>query len=286
MTNERTTLLIGEENAKKLQDATVLVVGTGGVGGMAVESLARSGVGCLILIDRDIVEASNTNRQLAALTDTVGEAKVQVLADRIHRIDPGIHVIPIHEYYDRDMNERLDALHPDFVLDCIDSLRAKEDLIEYCTSRKIPFVSSMGMARRRDPSRLDALHPDFVLDCIDSLRAKEDLIEYCTSRKIPFVSSMGMARRRDPSRLGICELEKTAGDPLAKRLRIWRRKKGIRETVRVCCSSELPGPAEAGSPLPSMMFVPAAAGLIMAAECVQVLTEAETGRTSKERKYN
>ena len=77
MTNERTTLLIGEENAKKLQDATVLVVGTGGVGGMAVESLARSGVGCLILIDRDIVEASNTNRQLAALTDTVGEAKVQ-----------------------------------------------------------------------------------------------------------------------------------------------------------------------------------------------------------------
>ena len=239
MTNERTTLLIGEENAKKLQDATVLVVGTGGVGGMAVESLARSGVGCLILIDRDIVEASNTNRQLAALTDTVGEAKVQVLADRIHRIDPAIHVSPIHEYYDRDMNERLDALHP-----------------------------------------------DFVLDCIDSLRAKEDLIEYCTTRKIPFVSSMGMARRRDPSRLGICELEKTAGDPLAKRLRIWRRKQGIRETVRVCCSSELPGPAEAGSPLPSMMFVPAAAGLIMAAECVQVLTEAETGRTSKERKYN
>lgn len=235
MANERTALLIGEESASALAEATVLVVGTGGVGGMAVESLARSGVGRLILVDRDVVEASNTNRQLAALTDTVGQPKTEVLAARIRQIDPEIEVIPVCGFYDRNMNDRLDELHP-----------------------------------------------DFVLDCIDSLHAKQDLIEYCTSRKIPFVSSMGMARRKDPSQLAIMELDKTAGDPLAKRLRVWRRKQRIREKVFVCCSRELPGPVQAGSPLPSMMFVPAAAGLVMGAECIRQLTEKAAGQNRKE----
>ncbi len=226
MTNERTALLIGEDSAGRLRQATVLVVGCGGVGGMAVESLARSGVGHLILIDRDEVEMSNTNRQLAALQNTVGQIKVEILADRIRQIDPSIRVTAIHDFYDRDMN-----------------------------------------------TRLDELKPGFVLDCIDSLRAKEDLIEYCVSRRIPFVSSMGMARRRDPSRLRITELDQTAGDPLAKRLRVWRRKQRLRGRIPVCCSDELPQPAEAGSPLPSMMFVPALAGLLMGAECVRILSQ-------------
>lgn len=230
MANERTSLLIGEDSTRKLKEASVLVVGTGGVGGMAVEALARSGVGRLVLIDRDVVEASNTNRQLAALHSTIGQSKTEVLKRRIHDIDPEITVQTFHEFYDRGMNDRLDEVKP-----------------------------------------------DFVLDCIDSLRAKEDLIEYCLSRDLPFVSSMGMARRKDPGRLAIMELDATSYDPLARRLRVWRRKKGLRKKVMVCCSKEIPGPAEAGSPLPSMMFVPATAGLMMAAECVRQLT-AEAGK--------
>lgn len=226
MSSERTRLLLGEENMERLKNATVLVVGTGGVGGMAVESLARSGIGRLILIDRDVVEPSNTNRQLAALESTVGQVKVDVLKKRILDINPETEVLTFHEFYDRNMN-----------------------------------------------SRLDELDIDYILDCIDSLHAKQDLIEYCLDRRIPFLSSMGMARRKDPARIRIMELEKTTYDPLAKRLRVWRRKQHLKGKVMVCCSQEAPGPAEAGSPLPSMMFVPATAGLIMGAECVRHLTE-------------
>lgn len=225
-TSERTRLMIGEENVNKLAQSRVLVVGTGGVGGMAVESLARSGIGTLILVDQDVVEASNINRQLPALTTTVGQPKVDVLKKRIEEINPDCHVIVFHEFYDAAMNDTLVRLHPDFVLDCIDSLSSKQDLIRWCVNENIPLISSMGMARRQDPACLK-----------------------------------------------IVEVEKTSYDPLAKRLRVWKRKQGIRQKIMTVCSTEIPMEHKAGQPLPSMMFVPAAAGLVMGAACVQQILD-------------
>lgn len=225
-TSERTSLLIGKDNVEKLASSRVLVAGVGGVGGMAVESLARSGIGTLILIDRDVVEASNVNRQLPATTRTVGQVKVEVLKRRIAEINPRCEVIVFHQFYDAAMNDTLESLHPDFVLDCIDSLASKQDLLRWCTDHDVLLISSMGMARRKDPSCLK-----------------------------------------------IVELEKTAGDPMARRLRVWKRKQHIRKKIMTVCSSELPMEQKPGQPLPSMMFVPAAAGLLMGAECVRQLLE-------------
>lgn len=112
---------------------------------------------------------------------------------------------------------------------------------------------------------------DFVIDCIDSIKSKQDLAMACIQRDIPFLSSMGTARRLDPSKLEIMELEKTSYDPIAKRMRNWKRKNKIRNKIWVVCSTEPPRPVEAGKPLPSMIFVPASAGLLLASECVKKL---------------
>ena len=224
MNNERSALLLGNEALEILKNKTVLVVGIGGVGSFCVEALARTGIGHLILVDKDKIESSNINRQLLATIETIDQVKVIVMKKRIQTLNPECKVDTYDCFYDCSMDEKI-------------------------FSQRI----------------------DFVIDCIDSIKSKQDLAMACIQRDIPFLSSMGTARRLDPSKLEIMELEKTSYDPIAKRMRNWKRKNKIRNKIWVVCSTEPPRPVEAGKPLPSMIFVPASAGLLLASECVKKL---------------
>lgn len=147
----RIRMLLGDDAVARLQQSTVMVVGCGAVGSFAIEALARSGVAHLILIDFDVIEQSNINRQLFALTSTVGSPKVDVAANRARDINPDIHVTPINAFFDD--NTHLD-ITPDFVIDAIDTVPSKIALYRWCGAQNIPFISSMGAARKRDLSKI------------------------------------------------------------------------------------------------------------------------------------
>lgn len=147
----RIRLLLGNDAIMRLQNATVMVVGCGAVGSFAIEALARSGVGHIILVDCDDVEESNINRQLFALDSTVGHPKVDVAASRIHDINPGICTTTFKIFFDK--NTCLD-IRPDFVIDAIDSVPSKIALYQWCRAGRIPFISSMGAARKTDATQV------------------------------------------------------------------------------------------------------------------------------------
>lgn len=149
----RTQLLLGDEKVEKLRNANVLVVGLGGVGGVAAEMVARAGVGRMTLVDADVVEASNRNRQLPALVSTDNMLKAEVLAQRIRDINPEIELTILNEYIkDNRIDEILDAQKYDYAMDCIDTLSPKVFFIKACKDRKIPLVSSMGAGGKLDPT--------------------------------------------------------------------------------------------------------------------------------------
>lgn len=147
----RITLLLGKDAVKKLEKSTVMVVGCGAVGSFAIEALARSGVGHIIVIDFDKVEESNINRQLFALESTIGKSKVEVAKTRILDINPDIQLDALDLFFDdkADLN-----IKPDFVIDAIDSVQSKIALYKWCLKNKIPFISSMGAARKTDVSKI------------------------------------------------------------------------------------------------------------------------------------
>ncbi len=147
----RTRLLFGDDAISKLQNATVMVVGCGAVGSFAIEALARSGIGHLIVIDFDKVEETNINRQLFALDSTLGKQKVEVAKDRIKDISPDITVDALDMFFDKDTD--LD-IKPDFVIDAIDTVESKIALYKWCQEKEIPFISSMGAARKTDISQI------------------------------------------------------------------------------------------------------------------------------------
>jgi tRNA A37 threonylcarbamoyladenosine dehydratase len=150
----RTALLLGDEAISRLTAARVLVAGIGGVGSFAVEALARAGVGSLTLVDSDTVHPSNINRQLHALTTTVGQPKVGVMAERLLQINPGLQVTPLQELITPDNVSSLLEPGYDLVLDAIDSFSAKLALLQSCVERRIPVISSMGAAGKLDPTRV------------------------------------------------------------------------------------------------------------------------------------
>ncbi len=147
----RTRLLLGDENVAKLQAATVMIVGVGAVGSFACEALARSGIGKLILIDFDKYDITNINRQLFATDSTLGSPKVSVAAARIHEINPDIMVDARDMFWDENSNP---DLRPDFVIDAIDTVPSKIALYKWCQAQNIPFISSMGAARKTDMSQI------------------------------------------------------------------------------------------------------------------------------------
>jgi tRNA A37 threonylcarbamoyladenosine dehydratase len=145
--------LYGEAGYRRLRASRVAVVGVGGVGSWAAEALARSGVGAISLIDLDHIVESNTNRQIHALGDAYGAAKVRAMAERIATIDPSCAVSPVEEFVDADNAARLAAGH-DLVLDCIDRVSAKAALIAACRAQGIAVVTCGAAGGRLDPTRL------------------------------------------------------------------------------------------------------------------------------------
>lgn len=144
----RTRKLIGEEGLANLKASSVLVVGVGGVGSYAAEAVARAGIGKITLMDGDSVQPSNLNRQLVALTSTLGRNKAEVMAERIRDIDPTAEVTALARFYEED--DDLDLTAYDWVIDAIDSVSAKTALIKTATDKGVNIVSAMGAAGKFD----------------------------------------------------------------------------------------------------------------------------------------
>lgn len=151
----RTEILLGAENVKKLQNATVAVFGIGGVGGFAAEALARSGVGNLELIDHDAVSVSNINRQIVALHSTVGRYKVDVMKERILDINPEINVVAHKCFYLPETAGRFDFSKYDYVVDCIDTVTGKIQLVEAAKAADVPIICSMGAGNKLEPAAFE-----------------------------------------------------------------------------------------------------------------------------------
>lgn len=152
---ERTELLIKEEGILKLRNAKLLVVGLGGVGSFAAEFLARAGVGHLTLVDGDTVDITNINRQLPALHSSIGQSKAKLVADRMIDINPSIQLEVIPRFLNpEDMAQVLDSTPFDYVLDCIDSVSPKVELIKQARRRKIKIISCMGAGGKMDASQI------------------------------------------------------------------------------------------------------------------------------------
>lgn len=151
---ERTALLLGADGLARLQASRVLVVGCGGVGAFAAEMLARAGVGHLILLDNDLISDSNRNRQLPALTSTVGLKKCGVLAARLKDINPELDVKVLDDYLTENNIKELIPRDLDFVVDAIDTLSPKIALIQFCLAGGIRLVSSMGSGAKYDATKV------------------------------------------------------------------------------------------------------------------------------------
>jgi tRNA A37 threonylcarbamoyladenosine dehydratase len=151
----RLSKIIGEDNLSLLSSKTVLVLGCGGVGGYVVEALARSNIGSLIIVDYDTVEESNINRQIIALSSTIGKKKVDVLEDRILDINKNCKVIKIDQLISKENIDLLFQTPIDYFVDACDMMTTKKLVILECLKRKIPFISSMGTGNRFDPSMLE-----------------------------------------------------------------------------------------------------------------------------------
>lgn len=151
----RSLMILGEDNIKKIQNSHILVLGLGGVGSFSVEALARIGVGSLTLCDHDTIAISNINRQLCALHSTVGKYKADVLCDRVLDINPNCNVRVFKEYYNIETKELILDKKYDYVIDAIDSVTSKIDLIKTCHERNIPIISAMGTGNKLDPSQFE-----------------------------------------------------------------------------------------------------------------------------------
>ncbi len=151
----RTELLFGKEAVEKLKEKNVLVVGLGGVGGHCAEMLCRAGIGKLTIVDGDVVQPSNINRQLVAMPENINLRKCNVLAERLKGINPQLELTVLFEYIENQITEQLlDSQSFDYVVDAIDTLTPKSFLILHTLNRNIPIASSMGAGGKIDPTKV------------------------------------------------------------------------------------------------------------------------------------
>lgn len=149
--------VIGEDDFLDLNKKSVLVLGCGGVGGYVVETLARSGIGTLVIVDFDLIDETNINRQIIALESTIGLKKVDVLKRRIKDINRDCNVITIDQFITVDNLEKLFDYNIDFFVDACDTTSVKKEIIKKCLSKKIKFISCMGTGNKLDPSKLEII---------------------------------------------------------------------------------------------------------------------------------
>ena len=152
----RNEIIIGEEKQNILNSKTVAIFGIGGVGGYVAESLARTGIKNLILIDNDTISISNINRQIIALHSTVGKSKVDVMKERLEDINPNINITTFKTFIkDWNSKEILQSQKIDYIVDAIDTVSAKLELIEFANELNIPIISSMGTGNKLSPEKLE-----------------------------------------------------------------------------------------------------------------------------------
>ncbi len=149
---KRTEMLIGEEKLNILRNSKIAVFGVGGVGGYVVEGLARCGVGNIDIFDNDVVALSNINRQIIATSSTVGKQKVEVMKQRINDIDESIKVNAYNLFFSSENSSTIDFSTYDYVVDAIDSVKSKIELIVKCKQSKTPIISSMGTGNKLNPT--------------------------------------------------------------------------------------------------------------------------------------
>jgi tRNA threonylcarbamoyladenosine dehydratase len=176
----RNELAIGKEGLEILKNSTVAVLGVGGVGSFAVEALARSGVGRLVLVDKDDVDITNINRQIHALLSTIGKPKVDLMKERIADINPECEVIALKMFYTEETYEQFFSYGLDYVIDASDTISYKIHLMKECLKRKIPIISSMGAANKTDPTRfrvadISQTHTDPIAKVIRTRLKKEGI---------------------------------------------------------------------------------------------------------------
>ncbi len=229
---ERVQLLLKDEGLNKLKNSTVLIIGVGGVGSYAAEALARSGVGKLILVDKDNIDITNLNRQIHTNDSNINRSKVEVMKERILSFS-NCNVEIIQEFYDSSLNHIFNNV--DFVIDAIDTVTSKVDIMEYCLKHKIKFVSSMGMANRFDPSMIEYTYLDKTYNDPLSKAIREVVKKRNIKKRIPVVFSRELPLKQ-------CEIVNEEG--------ITRKEK---------------------IPPASLIFTPAAAGLLCSSVALRQL---------------
>ena len=240
----RTELAIGPEGLEIMKNSTVAVLGIGGVGGIAVEALARTGIGRLILIDKDTVDITNVNRQIHALTTTVGQKKADLMVERVKLINPECEAIALNMFYTEETYEELFKLKPDYVLDASDTIIYKVHLIKECLARGIPMISSMGAANKMDPTRFQVA---------DISKTTMDPIARVIRQKL----------RKEGIKKGVKVVFSTE-EPMKPR----------QDVTDKIVPENAPDRRKAKQPPASNSFVPPVAGLIMVSVAVRDLLEA------------
>ena len=237
----RTSLLLGEKPLEKLEKSRVAIFGLGGVGGYVLEALARCGVGSIDIIDNDKFATSNINRQILATFETIGLNKVDVAEKRIKSINPEIKVYKHQFFYLPNLQNDLEWDKFDYVIDAIDTIAAKLDIIDKCMQMKIPLISCMGCGNRIDPSKLRIA---------DIYETSYDPLSKVIRRE---------CRKRGITSLKVCYSKEEALRPL----------KPITDSSLDLIESkarrkDIPG---------SISFVPSVAGLLIAAEVFKDITK-------------
>ncbi|OCT14978.1 tRNA threonylcarbamoyladenosine dehydratase [Paenibacillus pectinilyticus] len=244
----RTELAIGPEGLDILKNSTVVVLGIGGVGSIAAEALARSGVGRLILIDKDVVDITNINRQIHALTTTVGQPKADLMRDRILLINPECDVISLRMFYTEETYEQVFAYPIDYVLDASDTIEYKIHLIKQCLARKIPMISCMGAANKMDPTQFR-------------------ITDISKTSMDPIARVIRQRLRKEGIKKGV-KVVFSMEEPMKPR----------EDVTEQIVPADAPDRRKAQQPPASNSFVPPVAGLIMVSAAVKDLLEIGTNK--------
>jgi tRNA A37 threonylcarbamoyladenosine dehydratase len=203
----RTELLIGQIGLDRLHNSRVMICGIGGVGSYAAEALGRAGVGQITLVDFDDICLTNINRQIHALSSTVGQPKVEAMAARLRDINPQAEIRALKVFFSRENAEELLSSRPDYVLDAIDHFTAKAALIMVCREHGIPVISSMGAANKLDPTKIQVADVAETRNCRMARSMRKILRKAGIESGVQVVYSTEEHRELDPATSTACGSE-------------------------------------------------------------------------------
>lgn len=188
---ERAALLFKEEGLSNLKNAHVLIVGVGGVGSFAAEFLARAGVGSLTIVDGDVVDITNINRQLPALHSTVGMSKIEVVGNRLLDINPELNLIKVQEFLSPERAFDIVTKEYDYVMDCIDSVTPKINLIRGAKRQRVKIISSMGAGGKMEAAKVKVADISNTINCVFAKAIRKRLkVEKINKLKVVFSSEI------------------------------------------------------------------------------------------------